>query len=167
MKIMGIDPGLAQVGWGVIEVFDQKKPVLVDNGCVSTSKNQSIVVRLNIIYEELRTLVEKHKPDEVSVEEIFFASNAKTAINVAQARGVIMVALMHSKIMLYEYTPLQIKQALVGYGRADKNQVKFMVKNFLNLKDMPKTDHAADALAAAICHNSSRKVERLIKGKQV
>ena len=160
---MGIDPGLGKTGWGVIEVFNNKKPVLVDYGCISTLKTETFTYRLGKIYEEVCSLIEKFNPEAASVEEIFFAKNAKTAIVVAQARGAIMVALNHSKISVHEYTPLQIKLAVVGYGRADKKQVQFMVKNFLNLSEVPKPDHAADALAAALCHESSYKINRIIK----
>lgn len=166
MKIMGIDPGLAKVGWGVVEVFNNKNPVLVDYGCISTLKTKSIVNRLNNIYESVRTLIKKFSPDEIAMEEIFFASNTKTAIKVAHARGAIMIALSHANVEVSEYTPLQIKKALTGYGRAGKEQVQYMVKNFLGLKKVPEPDHASDALAAALCHNSSRKLRNIVAGKQ-
>jgi crossover junction endodeoxyribonuclease RuvC len=164
MKIMGIDPGLAKVGWGIIEILDDRNTVLIDHGCLSTSAKKPIVNRLSSIYKEIYMLVEKYEPREVSIEEIFFAKNAKSAINVAQARGVILLALDHSQSDVYEYTPLQIKQALVGYGKAGKEQVMYMVKNFLKLEQMPATDHESDALAAAICHDNYRKLNKVIKG---
>lgn len=164
MRIMGIDPGLANLGWGVIEVFNNGKPVLVDYGCINTLKTKSIVNRLGSIYKEVSALIEKFSPDEIAMEEIFFASNTKTAIKVAHASGAVMIALSHADIEVSEYTPLQIKQALVGYGRAKKGQVQYMVKNFLNLKEVPKSDHASDALATALCHNSSRKLRNIVSG---
>ena len=163
---MGIDPGLAKLGWGIIEVFENKQPVLIDYGCVSTVKTESFSNRLGIIYAKICSLIKEYNPEEISIEEIFFATNAKTAINVAQARGAVMLAFNHSGIKVCEYTPLQIKQALVGYGRAGKQQVQYMVKNFLKLKEIPSPDHAADALAAALCHNNSRKINRMVEGKK-
>lgn len=158
---MGIDPGLAKLGWGIIEVEDNDKPVLVDYGCINTSSAELISYRLDYIYKQLRKLVKRLKPNEVAVEKLFFSSNAKTAMDVAQARGVVMVALNHTGIKVSEYTPLEIKLAVVGYGRAQKKQVQYMVKHFLNLAKVPKSDHAADALAAAICHNNSRKLAQI------
>jgi crossover junction endodeoxyribonuclease RuvC len=164
MKILGLDPGLAKVGWGIIETGTESNPRFVECGCISTSKTESIVGRLAHIYDKVSSLVAEYLPDEVAIEKIFFSVNTKTAIDVAQARGAILIALNHSEITVSEYTPLQIKQALTGYGRARKEQVMFMVKNFLKLESMPATDHAADALAAAICHESSRKIARALKG---
>ena len=164
MRILGLDPGLAKIGWGIIEVEANSKPQLLKYGCVSTQKSQSTVERLAKIYDQINSLVEQYSPDEVAIEEIFFSVNSKTAIDVAQARGAIMIALNHSHITVSEYTPLEIKQALTGYGRASKDQVKFMVKNFLALDSMPTTDHAADALAAAICHNNTRRLAKTLKG---
>jgi crossover junction endodeoxyribonuclease RuvC len=161
---MGIDPGLAKIGWGVIKTDGINNPVLVEYGCLSTPTSQSFSVRLDYIYTEICKLVETYNPEEVSVEQIFFASNAKTAINVAHARGAILLACSHLKTKVYEYTPLQIKQAVVGYGRAEKQQVQFMVKNLLGLNELPSPDHSADALAAAMCHNNARKISNIIKG---
>ncbi len=165
MKIMGIDPGLAKIGWGVIEATENCKPVLTGYGCISTLKTESMVSRLSKIYAEVSKLVKEFNPDEVAIEEIFFSSNTKTAINVAHARGAILIALNHSDIKLREYTPLQIKQAVVGYGRAKKKQVQYMVVNFLNLKNLPDNDHTFDAIAAALCHNNSRKLNKIISDK--
>ena len=166
MRILGLDPGLAKIGWGVISIGADSKPQLVEYGCITTLKTQSIVERLAQIYDRINTLVKQYVPDEVAIEEIFFSVNTKTAIDVAQARGAIMIALNHSDIIVCEYTPLEIKQALTGYGRANKYQIKFMVKNFLGLDSMPNTDHAADALAAAICHNNARKLMNILKGAE-
>lgn len=159
---MGIDPGLAKIGWGIIKV-ENNQISLIDYGCINTSKEFSMVNRLGEIYKTMGKLIEQYSPEEVAIEKIFFASNAKTAINVAHARGAILLALNHHDIRVSEYTPLQIKQAVVGYGRAKKEQVQFMVKNFLNLKKFPTPDHAADALATAICHNNSRKMKAILE----
>ena len=159
MRIMGIDPGLAKAGWGVIEVGANNEPSVVDFGCITTEKNTPIACRLNKLYTEIQQLIKIIRPEEIAIEKIFFSGNVKTAIDVAQARGVILLALNHSNIKIYEYTPLEIKQAVVGHGRAEKKQVQFMVKQFLKLKELPASDHASDALAAALCHNSSRKLK--------
>ncbi|MFH1415734.1 MAG: crossover junction endodeoxyribonuclease RuvC [Elusimicrobiota bacterium] len=166
MKILGIDPGLAKIGWGIIETSENKKTVIVEYGCLSTSKSESMACRLGHIYRGISEIINKFSPEEAAVEEIFFASNAKTAINVAQARGVIVVALGNSGIRVNGYTPLEIKQALVGYGRARKEQVQYMVQNFLDMDRIPSSDHAADALAAALCHESSRKLKVIMTGKE-
>ncbi len=165
MKIMGIDPGLAKTGWGVIELQANSKICLIGYGCITTSKNYKMDERLSSIYGEICELISKFKPDEGSIEEIFFASNAKTAINVAHARGVIMIALNHSGIKVFEYTPLEIKKAVVGYGKADKAQVQYMVRSIMGLKEVPKPDHASDAIAAALCHGNAFKLNSIITGK--
>ncbi|MFC2061962.1 crossover junction endodeoxyribonuclease RuvC [Elusimicrobiota bacterium] len=161
MRILGIDPGLAKLGWGIIDTSEGKETVLVEYGCVSTRSSVPVSDRLGHIYEQICELIKKFEPQEVAIERLFFSSNTKTAMDVAQAKGSVLVALNHSGIRIYEYTPLQIKQALVGYGRATKDQVQFMVKNFLNMKEVPEPDHAADGLAAAICHNSHRKMNEI------
>ncbi len=158
--LIGIDPGLAKTGWGVIVVSDRNKIALKEFGCITTKKKYSFACRLDKIYKEICKLNEKFKPKEAAVEKIFFAANKKTAIDVAQARGVVLLALNHSDIKISEYTPLEIKQAVVGYGKAEKKQVMFMVKQFLNMRE-DFSDHAADALAAAICHTNSRIVNKL------
>ena len=119
--------------------------------------------RLTYIYAELQRLIDKYHPDAVAIEELFFNKNAKTAILVAQGRGTAIVACANKNVALYEYTPLQIKQALVGYGRAEKKQVQYMVKMILNLKEVPKPDDTADALAVAICHGNSYNVSNVLK----
>lgn len=162
MRIMGIDPGLAELGWGIIEVQKDNKLDLIKHGCISTSNKDPFTVRLGKIYNSILDLVNTYRPDEVAVEKLFFSSNAKTAIAVAHARGAIFIALSHTKVKVSEYTPLQIKQALVGYGRAAKEQVQFMVKNFLHLENIPESDHSSDALAAALCHNSFMKMNNVI-----
>ncbi len=154
MIILGIDPGYAIVGIGVIEYKGNKFRPLEYNA-ITTNAHTMTSHRLKIIYDEINLFLDKYKPDAVAIEELFFNSNAKTAIAVAQARGVLVVACVNKGIPIYEYTPLQIKQAVTGYGRADKNQIQQMVKMLLNLNAVPKPDDAADALAVAICHAHS------------
>ncbi len=151
MIILGIDPGYATIGYGVIEKNGSNIRA-VDYGTIQTPKDESIPVRLAMLDEALTKIIRKFKPDAVSVEELFFNTNITTGIKVAQARGVILVCAIKECGRLYEYTPLQIKQALTGNGRADKKQMQYMVKTFLNLRVEPRPDDAADALAAAICH---------------
>ncbi len=162
MKIMGIDPGLANTGWGLIESVSGYSAELIDCGCLNTPPGVSFSERLNMLYKKSLELSEKFSPDEVAVEKLFFAKNTKTAMQVAHARGVIMLAFHHCRKNIEEYTPLEIKQAVVGYGRADKNQVKFMVRNFLSLSSMPGPDHVSDALAAALCHLTCRKTKKIL-----
>jgi len=160
MKILGIDPGTATTGWAIVEEV-KKNPRLVACGCVNTSKINSDEERLVEIGHDISALIKKYKPDEAAIEDLFFFKNLKTAITVAQARGVILYEIKKNKIPLFAYTPLQVKQALTGYGRADKNQIQEMVKNILKLKAIPKTDDAADAVAIAICHLNSRLVKKV------
>lgn len=154
MIILGIDPGLAIVGYGVIEVIGNRYSVL-DYGAITTDKDIYFPDRLKIIYDELNSIIDKYKPEDIAMEELFFNKNAKTAIKVGQARGAIVLCVKNKGLDIFEYTPLQIKQAVVGYGRAEKNQIQEMVRILLNLKEIPKPDDAADALAVAICHGSS------------
>jgi len=154
---MGIDPGLATVGYGLIEKKGNTTKV-IDFGIISTSKNDTLPTRLKQIYASVTALIDKYKPDSVAMEELFFQNNAKTAIAVAEARGVSLLACIHKLGNLYEYTPLQIKSALTGQGRAEKKQVQYMVKAILNLKEIPKPDDAADALAVALCHSQTNLV---------
>lgn len=149
MIILGIDPGLAIVGWGIIKKKGDKISCL-DYGCIKTNK-KPLPQRLAEIHENLKKIIKKYKPDEIAVEELFFAKNAKTAFMVGQARGVILLTASQLKIPVSEVTPLQVKQSLTTYGRADKQQVQKMVKILLDLKEVPKSDDAADALAVAIC----------------
>ena len=149
MIILGIDPGTATTGYGVIEKDNNLR--VIDYGCIKTSPEKSTAERLNILDKELSKIIKKYKPDKVAVEDIFFFKNVKTVIKVSQARGVILSRTAKTGIEVIEYTPLQIKQAVTSYGRADKNQVQQMVKLLLNLKKIPKPDDAADALATAIC----------------
>jgi crossover junction endodeoxyribonuclease RuvC len=155
MKILGIDPGTATTGWAVIEEI-KKNTRLIACGCINTSKIHSDEERLVEIGKDLLSIIKKYKPDEAAIEDLFFFKNLKTAITVAQARGVILYEIKKNLVPLFSYTPLQVKQALTGYGRADKKQIQLMVKNILNLKCVPKPDDAADAVAIAICHINSR-----------
>ena len=155
MIILGLDPGLAILGYEVIEVLPGKKMRAVDYGCVFTEAHTPLPDRLMKISDGIAMLFETYRPDAVSMEELFFAKNVKTGIMVAQARGVALEGCARRTKELYEYTPLQVKQAVVGYGRAEKQQVQFMVKTLLQLREIPKPDDAADALAIAICHAQS------------
>ena len=156
MIILGIDPGLATVGFGVIS-SEKGKYTAIDYGVILTPKDARFPDRLKMIEDSLIKLIDKFNPDEIAMEELFFNNNAKTAINVAQARGVTVLTCVKHTEKLFEYTPLQIKQALTGYGRADKHQIQSMVTRLLNLKKTPKPDDAADALAVALTHaNTSR-----------
>lgn len=152
MRIIGIDPGTGILGFGVIEVSRQGKMTVVDAGVISTPAHTPLDERLEEIYDGLTEIIASSKPDVMSVEKLFFARNVTTAMGVAHARGVAMLAGKKANIKIYEYTPLQIKQTLTGYGRADKKQMQEMVRMQLNLKVVPKPDDAADALAAAITH---------------
>ncbi|CAN5665345.1 crossover junction endodeoxyribonuclease RuvC [soil metagenome] len=153
MKILGIDPGTGILGFGIIEVKVPGKATLIDAGVIRTAPKQPDSERLLIIYDELTEVIKEFKPEVMSVEKLFFAQNVTTAMTVAQARGVVLLCGEQHKLALFEYTPLQIKQALTGYGRADKNQMQEMVRIILGLSEIPKPDDCADALAAAICHS--------------
>jgi len=156
MRILGIDPGFAITGYSIIDYIGNKFN-LVTSGAVLTPKEQSFPERLCDLSNQIEEIIDTYKPDAISVEELFFNNNVKTAINVAQARGVILVAGCKKKIPTYEYTPLQIKQAVTGYGRADKVQVQKMVKTILCVEKLPKLDDTTDSMAAAICHAHSAK----------
>lgn len=149
--IFGIDPGYAIVGCGVVR-YERNEFSLIGYGAVTTDKDMPFNKRLKKIYDELTELLSRFKPDAVSIEKLYFNTNQKTAIDVAQARGVAVLAVENAGIPLFEYTPLQVKQSIVGYGRAEKIQVQNMTKMFLKLDKIPKPDDAADALALAICH---------------
>lgn len=151
--ILGIDPGLENTGWGVIE--GEK---LVECGVIVTSKKEKAQKRLEKIFREIRTIIEKNKVDEVAIESLFFAKNARSALAVAEAIGVIKVAAESLKKEVYEYTPLQIKMALVGYGRAEKEQVELMVRRCLGLEKAISPSHASDAVAAALTHGFTMKI---------
>jgi crossover junction endodeoxyribonuclease RuvC len=152
MRILGIDPGMAIVGYGLIE-FDGEKPILITSGSIQTNKDLSDSERLLEIFNDLSTLVNELKPDCASVENLFFFKNQKTVIPVAEARGVILMVLQKYKIPTYSYTPMEVKQVLTGYGRAEKKEVEQMVKISLGTDKLPKLDDTVDAIAIAICHS--------------
>lgn len=157
MRILGIDPGLAIVGYGVI---DSEKGVYrpVDCGVINTPKELSLPERLQLIYKGMGELIDTFKPDQVAIEELFFTKNITTGITVAEARGVILLACKQSGLPMFEYTPNQIKQSLTGYGKADKKQIQFMITRLLGLKAIPKPDDAADALAIALTHAQTNRM---------
>lgn len=151
MRILGVDPGTGILGFGVIEV-DKGKTALVDAGVIRTPVKEDDAVRLQTIYDELTDIITLTKPQLMSVEKLFFARNVTTAMTVAQARGVVLLCGMQSRLQIYEYTPMQIKMAVTGYGKADKKQIQEMVRVILDLSETPKPDDCADAIAAALTH---------------
>lgn len=154
MIILGIDPGLAIIGYGVIKT-DGTHSKLLEYGAIRTKPSDNTPMRLSVIYNNLITIIDEYKPDEVAIEELFFNKNIKTAMAVSQARGVAILACKNKGLDIYEYTPLQVKQGVTGYGRAEKGAVQEMVKMLLNLKEIPKPDDAADALALTLCHSAT------------
>lgn len=151
MRILGIDPGYAIVGFGVLD-YAGARFAPIEYGAVTTDAGTDFLLRLKAIHDDLNFILDRFTPDCISIERLFFYSNKTTAIDVAQARGVILLAAAQHSVPVYEYTPLQVKQAVVGYGRAEKRQVMDMTRRILGLQDIPKPDDAADALALAICH---------------
>lgn len=158
MRIIGIDPGTGILGFGVIDVAD-RAPRLVDAGVIRTPVKQDDAIRLATIYEELTDIIAETKPQLMSVEKLFFARNVTTAMTVAQARGVVLLCGQQAGLTIHEYTPMQIKQAVTGYGKADKKQMQEMVRVLLQLKEIPKPDDAADALAAALTHSMTMRLK--------
>ncbi|MBP2069698.1 crossover junction endodeoxyribonuclease RuvC [Anaerococcus nagyae] len=156
MKILGIDPGIAIMGYGVVE-FEANKVKVIENGVVTTSSKTTTPERLSILYKNLNEIIKEFKPDEFAIEELFFNQNVKTAITVGHARGIQILSAQENSLPIYEYTPLQIKQAITGYGRANKSQMQKTVTTLLNLKEIPKPDDAADALSVALCHALSQR----------
>ena len=154
MRILGIDPGYGITGFGVIEA-ERGKSRLIQCGAITTPAGMDFSARLEIIYEDMRKLLEVAKPDAVAIEELFFGQNVTTGINVAQSRGVILLAIRQAGLSVTSYKPMQVKQAVVGYGNATKHQVQDMTKRLLGLSAMPKPDDAADAIAIALCHARS------------
>ena len=155
MIILGIDPGLATMGFGVVKKDERGGFSALDYGVVTTPKEETLPVRLSILERGVNAVLEKYRPDEIAFEELFFTKNITTGIAVAHGRGIILCTAEKSGVPLYEYTPMQVKQAVVGYGLAEKKQVMDMVKRLLKLKAVPRPDDAADALAIAICHARS------------
>lgn len=156
MKILGIDPGTATTGFGLIKKSGSKLDKL-DAGVISTPKTEHMQNRLKMLYDDLSQLVKTHQPDYIAVEKLFFTNNITTAMSVSQARGIALLVAAQNKIELAEYTPLQVKMSVTGYGQAEKKQVQEMVKKILKLSVIPKPDDAADALAIAICHSATIK----------
>ena len=154
MKILGVDPGTATTGFGLINKVGHKLSLL-DCGVILTSKDLEMPNRLKIIYDDLAQLVAQHKPDAIAVEKLFFTNNVTTAMTVSQARGIILLVASQNNVPIAEYTPLQVKMAVTGYGKATKKQVQEMVKKILKLNVIPKPDDAADALAIAICYSNN------------
>lgn len=164
--ILGIDPGYAIVGWGVIEYKSNKFSPL-SFGAITTDADMDFNLRLKVIYDELTSIINEFKPDAVSIEKLFFTTNQKTVIMVAEARGVILLAAQNAGLEVFEYTPLQVKSAVTGYGKANKKQVMEMTKRLLRLKEVPKPDDTADALAIAICHShtGTTRLNQIMKRK--
>jgi crossover junction endodeoxyribonuclease RuvC len=158
LTILGIDPGLATTGYGLIRL-SAKNPHHLKHGIISTSKKFKLAKRLTVIFQKINQLIKKNQPDLIAVEELFFYKNVKTALKVGQARGVILLAAQQNQRPVHEFTPLQVKQAITSYGRADKKQIQQMVRIILGLKNIPKPDDAADALAVAICCANSLNCE--------
>ena len=160
MIILGIDPGTATTGYGVIEEKGGNLS-LIDFGVILTKPDHTLEQRLEILYDQLSDIIDEYNPDEIAIEELFFSTNVKTAMSVSHARGVILLATQKAGVPMSEYTPNQVKNGICGYGGADKKQVQKMVQMLLKLSEIPQPDDAADALAIAICHSSSRKFNRL------
>ena len=160
MRILGLDPGLAILGFGIIDE-EGNKLKLVDYGIINSEPDITFPERLKLLYDDLDFLINRYKPDIVAVEELFYNRNATTAIKVAQARGIQVLCCQQHDLPLYEFTPLQVKQTITGYGRADKRQVQETVKTILKFNDIPKPDDAADAVAVALCHIFGSKFKYL------
>ena len=160
MIILGIDPGLAITGFGIVS-YQQNRFEVIQYGVIRTESKTSIPQRLLRIQESITTLIHQYQPNMAAVEELFFNTNAKSAFLVGQARGVAVVTVSAAGLPVYEYTPLQVKQGVAGYGRAEKSQIQLMVKTLLNLKEIPRPDDAADALAIAICHAHTGHFQQL------
>ena len=161
MRILGIDPGFAITGYSIIE-YKGNHFTLIDSGAILTKAGESFPDRLVKIYDDLENIIKMYKPEVISIEELFFNTNTRTAINVAQARGIVLEKKKKNNVPLFEYTPLQIKQAVTGYGRADKVQVQKMVKSILKVEKLPKLDDTTDSMAAAICYAHSNKFSKCL-----
>ena len=158
MAVIGIDPGTALTGYGIVEELPDLSLQVIDFGVIRTESTDKPEIRLRKIFSQLNEILSLYKPETGAVEKLFFQRNTRTAMSVGQARGVAILSLAEAEISVSEYSPVEIKQAVVGYGKASKNQVQQMVKTLLNLQEIPKPDDAADALAVAICHIHSRKM---------
>jgi crossover junction endodeoxyribonuclease RuvC len=166
MLVLGIDPGIAITGYGLIQTDKRNEYQCVDYGVVTTKAGLPDAERLKILFNELREIIARHQPDSSAIEKLFFQKNVKTAISVGQARGVAMLTLAQADLPVHEYTPNEIKQTVCGYGSAGKGQMQRMVQTLLHLDDLPKPDDAADALAVAICHIHHQSFNDLIKQAQ-
>lgn len=167
MITLGIDPGTAIVGYALVEYKDKKMKVIT-YGCIYTPKEELMHKRIKIIYDELIVIIDKYKPDTLAIEELFFFKNNKTVISVSQARGVMLLAGEEKGLNIAEYTPLQVKMGITGYGRAEKTQVQIMVQKILGLKEIPKPDDAADALAICVTHiNSSNSLLTNVRAPKI
>lgn len=162
MKILGIDPGMAIVGYSILD-FDGKKIKLEHSGSIQTEKESQESARLLELYNDLKIILDKYRPDVCAIEKLFFFRNSKTVMPVAHARGVILLALEEFKIPIYEYTPIEVKQILTGYGRADKKEVERMVKISLNTDNLPKLDDTVDSIAIAICYTRNEGILGKVK----
>jgi len=158
MAVIGIDPGTALTGYGIIEELPDQSIHIIDFGVIRTDSTDKPEIRLRKIFSQLNEILSLYKPDTGAVEKLYFQRNTRTAMSVGQARGVAILSLAEAGLSISEYSPVEIKQAVVGYGKASKNQVQQMVKTLLNMREIPKPDDAADALAVAICHIHSRKM---------
>ncbi len=161
MLVLGIDPGTAITGYGLVRENDEGL-ALVECGVITTPADQSLPQRLQTIYRGLAAIIGQHRPDQVAVEELFFSRNVRTALSVGQARGVVLLAAAEAGLPLHEYKPLEVKQTVAGYGGADKRQVQEMVRLLLHLEQIPEPDDAADAVAVAVCHIHSARMRALI-----
>ncbi len=163
MRILGIDPGTAITGYSILD-REGNRLKAIDYGCIYTESSWPLSKRLDKIYTEITKLIKEYNPEHLAVEELFFNTNAKTALSVGHSRGVVLLAGEQNSLIVEGYTPIQVKQAVAGYGRAEKMQVQKMVKTILCLEEIPKPDDAADALAVAICHSQSYTTKRTIRG---
>jgi len=163
MLVIGIDPGTAITGYGLIKEHDDGSLTVIDYGVIRTAPENNMPNRLLLLHRKLKEVLLLHRPDSAAVEKLFFQKNVRTAISVGQARGVALLGLAEENLPIYEYTPLEIKQAVTGYGGADKNQVQQMVRAILDLDEIPQPDDAADALAVAICHVHSVHLQTLLE----
>jgi crossover junction endodeoxyribonuclease RuvC len=161
MLVIGIDPGTATTGYGLIRENDDGRLVLVDYGAILTLANDPMPQRLRKLYSDLKEIINLHRPESGAVEKLFFQRNVRTAISVGQARGVALLAIAEADLPVYEYSPSEIKQSVAGYGAADKYQVQQMVKALLEMEQLPKPDDAADALAVGICHLHSARFQAI------
>ena len=166
MLILGVDPGTATTGYGIIEVKGNRY-FNIDYGTILTESSLEMPVRLKLINDGLTEIINYYKPKHMAVEQLYFSKNVRTALSVGQARGVILLTGIQMNLHLAEYTPLQVKQAVVGYGRADKKQIQKMVATVLGINTIPKPDDAADALAVAICHANSHRLKSVFAGEKI